>query len=168
MKDEVLATVAKDSSFILHPSSFRAAERRSRKAAQKGFTLIELMVVVTIIGILAAVAVSNVRRAQQKAREAALADNLYEMRKAIDSFYADKQRYPANLQELEPQYLRKIPVDPITKAKDWEEVPADTSDPQAQADQATSGSDNMAGPGVADVKTRAQGTTLDGVPYSDL
>jgi len=175
MKDELVVNVAEQgeaSSLIPHPSSLlRVAARRSRKVAQRGFTLIELMVVVTIIGILAAVAVSNVKYAQQKAREAALRDDLYEMRKAIDSFYADKQRYPANLEELTPQYMRKVPVDPMTKAKDWEEVPADTSDPQMQSDQATSGGDSFgapAAPGIADVKTRAQGTTLDNVPYSDL
>jgi general secretion pathway protein G len=174
MKDELVSNVTEPegSSLIPHPSSLlRRAAQRSRKAAERGFTLIELMVVVTIIGILAAVAVSNVRYAQQKAREAALREDLYEMRKAIDSFYADKQRYPANLEELVPAYMRKVPVDPMTKAKDWEEIPADTSDPQIQSDQATSGGDSFgapAAPGIADVKTRAQGTTIDNVPYSDL
>ena len=87
---------------------------------QKGFTLIELIVVVTIIGILAAVAVVNVRNAQRKAQEAALRDDLHEMRKAIDDFYADKQRYPTDLSELTPNYMRKIPNDPITKQPDWD------------------------------------------------
>ena len=87
--------------------------QKSKGRGQKGFTLIELIVVVTIIGILAGVAIANVKFAQQKAREAALRHNLFEMRKAIDDYYADKQKYPANLQELETaHYLRKIPKDP--------------------------------------------------------
>lgn len=142
--------------------------RRDRKR-QQGFTLIELIVVVTIIGILAGMAVTNVRYAQAKAREAALRDDLFEMRKAIDNFYADKQRYPTDLNELVPHYLKKIPVDPMTKTPDWEQVTADTSDPQIQSDQSTSSTqDSGAGPGISDVKTRAQGKTLDNVPYGDL
>ena len=96
-----------------------------RKRSQKGFTLIELIVVVTIIGILAGVAISNVKWAQQKAREAALRHDLFEMRKAIDDYYADKQKYPQNLEELKTaKYLRDIPKDPITQQKDWAEVAA--------------------------------------------
>jgi general secretion pathway protein G len=141
-----------------------------KRHGERGFTLIELLVVVTIIGILAAIAVANVKYAQQKAREAALRDDLYEMRKAIDSFYADKQHYPSDLNELVPAYLRKVPSDPITKTADWEQVPADTSDPQMQSDQATNtaGATEGQAAGIADVKSKARGKTQDNVPYSDL
>ncbi|HVS32883.1 MAG TPA: type II secretion system protein [Thermoanaerobaculia bacterium] len=132
---------------------------------QRGFTLIELIVVVTIIGILAAVAVVNVRNAQRKAREAALKDNLFSMRTAIDNFYADKQRYPGDLNELVPQYLRRIPVDPMTNVVDWEEV-VDSPDPDAPPDSDAEG--NPVAPGVVDVKSRAPGNTFDNVPYTDL
>jgi general secretion pathway protein G len=144
---------------------------QKRRPNQKGFTLIELIIVVTIIGILAGLAIVNVRFAQRKAREAALMDNLATMRKAIDNFYADKQRYPSDLNELVPNYMRSVPKDPITKQADWEVImedplsggggegeplPAET-DPQA-----------MSQPGVTDVKSVAEGVTLDNVPYSEL
>lgn len=136
-----------------------------KRRAQRGFTLIELIVVVTIIGILAAVAVANVKNMQRKAREAALKHDLFEMRKAIDDFYADKQRYPGDLNELVPNYLKRIPKDPITMSEDWEVV-MDTPDPNAPPDSDPQG--NPAAPGVVDVKSRAPGTTLDNVAYTDL
>jgi general secretion pathway protein G len=145
---------------------------QTTRKRQRGFTLIELMVVVTIIGILAGVAVSNVRWAQQRARESALRHDLFEMRKAIDDYYADKQRYPDGLQTLKSEhYLRLIPRDPITQKDDWEEV-------QAQADPTGSSSDPNAmpvdptalgtsgQPGIVDVKSKAPGNGLDGTPYS--
>ncbi len=148
------------SSFIVHRSK------------ERGFTLIELLVVVTIVGLLAGLAIVNVRFAQRKAREAALMDNLATMRKAIDNFYADKQRYPNDLNELVPNYIRKIPKDPITEQIDWEvimddplsagmgeggePIPAET-DPEA-----------LAQPGITDVKSVAVGMTLDNVPYNEL
>jgi general secretion pathway protein G len=134
---------------------------------QRGFSLIELIVVVTIVGILASIALVNVRTAQRKAREAALRDNLFNMRKAIDNFYADKQRYPADLNELVPNYIRRIPKDPITMQDDWETV---MDDPMSLDGEMSAETDPnaMTQPGVVDVKSRAQGTTLDNVPYPDL
>ncbi len=133
--------------------------------AQGGFTLIEMMVVVTIIGILAATAMVAVRNYQRKAAETALRDDLTQMRKALDNFYADKQRFPTDLNELVPNYLRRIPVDPITKQVDWEGV-QDQPNPDETAD--TSSDAAQQAPGIVDVKCKAPGKTLDNVPYSDL
>jgi general secretion pathway protein G len=132
---------------------------------QSGFTLIELIVVVTIVGILASVAVINIRNAQRKAREAALRDNLAKMRGAIDNFYADKQRYPANLEELVPNYLKFVPKDPITMNEDWEEV---MEEPDPDAPENTDAEGNAVAPGMSDVRSRAPGNTLDEKPYSEL
>jgi general secretion pathway protein G len=137
-----------------------------RKKNQRGFTLIELIVVVTIIGILAAVAVVNVRNAQKKALDTALRDDLTQMRKAIDNFYADKMRYPHDLNELVPDYLRKVPNDPITKQADWDQIMDNPTDPEEMSDTTTENA-NM-GPGIIDVKSKAPGKTLDGVAYGDL
>jgi general secretion pathway protein G len=144
----------------------RRYPRGRRGASNRGFTIIELLVVVTIIGILAGIAIVNVVNAQRKAAENVLKANLHNMRKAIDDFYADKQRFPSSIQELvDEKYMRKIPVDPITKSADtWqpiaEEPSLDTAvDPLA---------DPTLGPGITDVKSGAEGMTLDGVPYNEL
>lgn len=135
---------------------------------QRGFSLIELIVVVTIIGILAAAAMINVKYMQRKAREAALKDDLFQMRKAIDNFYADKQRYPGDLKELEPNYIKKIPKDPMTNQNDWEPV-VDEPDPNAPLDdQNVDPTQQQQGPGIIDVKSKAPGKTLDNVPYNEL
>jgi general secretion pathway protein G len=133
---------------------------------QKGFTLIELIVVVTIIGILAAVAISNVKWAQTKAREAALHHDLFEFRKAIDDYYADKQKYPESLRALmQEHYLRNIPNDPITGKSDWEEVQntPDPSDPNAMPTDPSA--DQSVAPGIYDVHSQAPGNGLDGKAY---
>jgi general secretion pathway protein G len=158
-----------DSEAVPTPCPVVATPRTSvlARRAQKGFTLIELIVVVTIIGILASIAVVNVKFAQRKAREAALKDNLFEMRKAIDNFYADKQRYPSDLNELVPGYLRRIPSDPITMQPDWEPV---MEDPMSLEGEMSGNTDPeaFAEPGVIDVKSVAPGSTLENVPYVDL
>jgi general secretion pathway protein G len=139
-----------------------------KRKRQSGFTLIELIVVVTIIGILAAVAVSNVKWAQTKARESALRHDLFEMRKAIDDYYADNQKYPESLQALaQKHYLRGIPKDPITGKADWEEVqnnPSDPSDPNSVPTDPAAAADNAA-PGIYDVHSQAPGDGLDRTPY---
>ena len=146
----------------LHPSSFRL------HPSQRGFSLIELIVVVTIIGILAGIALVNVSTAQRKARESALRSNLHEMRKAIDNFYADKQRYPTDLNELVPNYIRRIPRDPLTLQEDWEPIMEDPLSLDEGGMESETDPEAFAQPGVIDVKTRAVGVTLDNVPYSDL
>lgn len=137
-----------------------------RRKNQSGFTIIELLVVVTIIGILAGIAIVNTRHAQRKTAEAVLKADLQQIRKAIDDFYADKQRFPSSLQELvDEKYMRKIPVDPITKsAETWEPI-QDTPSPDSEPDPLA---DPTQGPGIVDVKSTAEGSTLDGVPYVDL
>lgn len=141
--------------------------RKKRRDANRGFSLVELIVVVTIIGILASIAVVNVKFAQRKAREAALKDNLFQMRKAIDNFYADKQHYPADLNELVPGYLSRIPADPITMQVDWEPVMDDPMSLEGEMSASTDPED-VSQPGVIDVKSKAPGSTLDNVPYADL
>jgi general secretion pathway protein G len=143
------------------------ATMKRRRKQQSGFTLIELIVVVTIIGILAAVAVSNVRYAQQKARESALRHDLFEMRKSIDDYYADKQKYPESLQALaQEHYLRAVPKDPMTGKADWQEVQnsPDPSDPNAVPTDPAASSENAV-PGIYDLHSQATGNGLDGTAY---
>ena len=133
----------------------------------RGFTLIELIVVVMIVGLLAGIAVVNVRNAQRKTAEKVCQADLALLRKGIDDFYADKQRYPSSLEELVTEkYLRRIPPDPLTKQPDWEEIPEEAS---SEVDLSGDPS-GIATPGIVDVKTRAEGQTLDDPPrdYSDF
>ena len=126
---------------------------------QQGFTLVELMVVVAIIALLVGVALPRYQHSQRKARESVLKQNLFVLRQTIDQYFADKGYYPSSIDALvDENYLRKYPLDPMTNAEDWEEVPADSEtslDPTQPA-------------GIWDVKSRASGETLEGIPYSEL
>ncbi len=94
----------------------------------RGFTLIELVIVMTIIGILATIAVPSYKRSTIKARESVLMEDLYLMRRAIDAYFADRAKYPESLAELvEAKYLRGIPNDPFTGNPDWECLPPEAS-----------------------------------------
>ncbi|GAB7027273.1 type IV pilin protein [Geotalea toluenoxydans] len=94
-------------------------------ANKKAFTLIELLIVMTIVGILASIAVPNYRWGIIKAKEAVLREDLYNLRTTIDNFYADQGKYPDALQELvDKKYLRDLPKDPFTNDKEtWKVVP---------------------------------------------
>jgi len=129
------------------------------KRRQRGFTLIELLVVCAIIGILSAVAVANYRRSIVKAKEAVLQQDLYTMRTLINQYFADKGKYPADLTALvADHYLQVIPKDPFTdNSESWQTEQAEMND-----------TDITTEPGIANVKSGAEGTSLDGRSYSDF
>ncbi len=132
--------------------------RRARLSAAHGFTLLELLVVMALIVVLSAVALVGYQNSIVRAREATLADDLHKMREAIDQYYADKQKWPAALEDLVTDgYLRKIPDDPMTNsAETWQTVPAesDPANPTAET-------------GIFDVKSGSDKTALDGKPYAE-
>ncbi len=125
----------------------------------RGFTLIELLVVVAIIGILAGVAVGQYQRSIRKAKEAVLRENLYRTRVAINNYFADKGKYPFDLQTLvDDRYLYKMPIDPITESTDsWIPIYADISDADISAE-----------PGIMDLQSGATGSSrFDGTSFSE-
>jgi general secretion pathway protein G len=140
----------------------RSAHAGRWRGAVGGFTLIELIIVVAIIGILATIAVPAMRTAPQRAREAALKEDLFTMRSAIDQFHADRGRWPTGLDELVSMgYLRRMPEDPVTRSTDtWVPDYADLSDEQDDR----SGSN---GQQMIDVHSGSDDVALDGTRYAD-
>jgi general secretion pathway protein G len=126
--------------------------------ASAGFTLIEMLVVVALIGIVASIAVGQYRKSIVRAKEAVLRENLFTMRTQINNYFADKGKYPGSLEELvEAEYLRDMPVDPITQSNStWIPKLAEMDDTDISTE-----------PGIEDVHSGAQGTGLDGTPYGE-
>lgn len=124
----------------------------------RGFTIIELMVVVSLIVVLASIGLMSYQTSVQRGREAVLREDLFRMRDAIDQFYVDKGKYPTELSELvSAGYLRAIPVDPMTgQAETWQLVPAepDPANPAAEL-------------GIYDVKSGSEAIAIDGSRYAD-
>ena len=124
----------------------------------KGFTLIELLVVMAIVVLLAGVGMTLYGTSVTRAKEAALSEDLFQMRKAIDEYYADKQKYPSSLDALvSEKYLREIKADPFTlSVETWQTTMSepDAANPSAET-------------GIYNVKSGAPGTGSDGRPYSE-
>ncbi len=123
-----------------------------------GFTLLELVIVVSLIVVLASMGLAGYRNSVTRAKEATLKENLFRMRDALDQYYADKVQYAPDLESLVSEgYLRQLPKDPFTDSADtWVAVQAepDPNDPTLE-------------PGVFDVKSGSDRTALDGTKYAD-
>jgi general secretion pathway protein G len=130
---------------------------RTNRKKDAGFTLVELMIVMAIVGVLMAVAIPSYLGAVRQAREAVLKEDLHVLRSAIDSFTADKQKAPQSLDDLVSEgYLKEIPVDPMTRAKDtWQTTQSDSLHSLDQTD-----------PGIDDVHSGSQAEGTDGQPYN--
>jgi general secretion pathway protein G len=126
----------------------------------KGFTLMEMLIVVSMIGILVMILIPQYKYSVLRAKEAVLKENLFQIRDAINKYYADKKKYPASLDDLvTSRYLRDIPYDPIKHGQQWKTITAEPLegeefDPEALA-------------GVIDVKSLSPATALDGTLYAD-
>jgi general secretion pathway protein G len=146
----------------LAPSSLHGSRLT---AHEEGFTLLELLVVMTIIGILAAVAIPALRDSPQRAREAALKEDLFTMRSTIDQFHGDKGYYPPDLATLVSEgYLRQIPLDPMTKSRDTWVVALEELEPTAEG---AAPPEESPTPGIVDVHSGSNGKALDGTLYKD-
>ena len=130
-----------------------------------GFTLLELLIVMTVIGILATIAIPSLIQYPIRAKEAVLKTNLREIRSNLEKYYADKGRYPATLEELTPRYLKQLPVDPFTKkSSTW--VPIYEDPDEEGAGPVPGEGENENAPGIVDVHSGAPGKSLDGELYS--
>jgi general secretion pathway protein G len=129
-----------------------------RRRAVAGFTMIELLIVLSLVVILASIGMTQYKNSVTRAEEAALKENLFRMRDALDQFYADKNKWPSDLAELVSEgYIREVPTDPFTKSKDsWQ-----TSAAEADANNPASAG------GIDDVHSGSERLALDGTKYAD-
>jgi len=130
----------------------------NRLRSSRGFTLVELMVVMAIVSILLAIAVPIYQKSIIRSKESVLRNNLFTLRTMIDEYTIDKQKAPESLQDLVSEgYLRQIPQDPITGSdQTWHVIMEDTP---------IGGSTSA--PGIFDVKSGSDRTGLDGTPYAE-
>ncbi len=130
---------------------------RLMRSGNRGFTLIELMIVMAIVTILVGMSVPIYQKSILRAKESVLRNNLFTMRTQIDEFTYDKQKAPQTLQELVSEgYLRSVPVDPITGTADgWKIIMEDAASSTNQQ------------PGIFDVRSSSPKTSLEGTPYAE-
>ena len=134
----------------------RTTDNGQRTLATAGFTLLELMIVISIIIILAIIVLPQYQKTVVQARESVLRDDLVQMRKLLDQYAADKGKLPQSLEDLASSgYLREVPVDPITGARDWNVITGqDPFSPDG-------------GQGVTDVRSSSGDQSSEGTPYSE-
>jgi general secretion pathway protein G len=128
------------------------------RSGRRGFTLVELMIVMTVISILVSIAVPIYQKSLVRAKESVLKNNLFTLRTVIDEYTYDKQKAPQTLQDLVSEgYLRKVPDDPVTGSdQTWKLVMEDATN-----------SVNQTEPGIFDVRSGSDKTSLEGTPYSE-
>jgi general secretion pathway protein G len=130
---------------------------RRTPSGRRGFTLIELMIVMAIVSIMVAVAVPMYQKSVIRARETVLRQNLFTLRTVIDEYTYDKAKAPQSLEDLVREgYLRQVPADPVTGQNDWQTVMEDSVS-----------SVNQTEPGIFDVKSRSDKKSLEGTPYNE-
>jgi general secretion pathway protein G len=137
-------------------SDQRPKTKDRKPKTENGFSLLELMIAMFILIILLSVALPTYQRSVQQARETVLKENLFQMRRSIDQYAADKGKLPQSLDDLvTAEYLREKPIDPITEKAEWKEITGeDTNSPDGEQ-------------GLKDVKSIAEGEDGDGKKYED-
>ena len=142
-----------DKNLITDKSEIRNPKSKIRMA---GFSLLELMIAMFVLVILLSVALPAYQRTVQHARETVLKENLWQMRRAIDQYGADKGKLPQSIDDLvKERYLQEIPLDPISEKREWDPI---------------SGEDNNSsdgGQGIVNVKSLSEGEDSEGVQYTD-
>lgn len=128
------------------------------RSGRRGFTIVELMIVLTIVGILVSIAIPIYQKSIIRAKESVLKSNLFTLRTVIDEYTYDKQKAPQSLQDLVSDgYLRQVPVDPMTASDStWKIIMEDAMNSIDQTE-----------PGIFDVKSGSDRMSLEGTPYSE-
>ena len=129
--------------------------RRLNSRRSAGFTLLEMMIVIVIMGILMSIALPIYTQSLLRSREAVLRQDLFTLRSLISQYTLDKQKAPQSLDDLVPAYIKVIPKDPMTNEANWEVVQEDVLSSVDQQD-----------PGITDVKSASNATASDGTAYS--
>jgi general secretion pathway protein G len=132
----------------------KTGRKTNKKWGATGYTLLEVMTVVAIVGILATLAVPTYKRSVIRAKESSLRQSLFVFRDVIDQYYADHGQYPDSLDDLaEKNYIREVPLDPFTKSRDtWVIIPPESSDESGA---------------VYDVHSGSNKVSLHGTPYNE-
>ncbi len=133
----------------------------SRRRRFAGYSLVEMLIVVALIGVVATMAMPSFVNSSRRARESVLRHDLWILRSVIDQFFTDKGRYPSDIEELvQSGYIRRVPIDPITESPNWEAVWA-----TQLADDEPEGLSGDGG--MVDVRSSSTQRSLDGSLYSE-